>query len=81
VVKKVRVKDGYRLLAGQVMVDVGPTLASADIVSVQEQLKTQASEVLRTLERCYQNRSYMPNCLLVKKAMFRGEKHAKRSPR
>lgn len=49
-VKKVRVKDGYRLLAGQVMVDVGPTLASADIVSVQEQLKTQASEVLRTLE-------------------------------
>ncbi len=62
VVKKVRVKDGYRVLAGQVMVEVGPTMASADIVSVQEQLKTQASEVLRTFEllKCYQNRSYMP---------------------
>ena len=50
VVKAVLVKDGDRVQAGQVLVELDPTMASADIASVQEQLKTQASEVLRTRE-------------------------------
>jgi hemolysin D len=48
VVKAVLVKDGDRVKAGQVLVELDPTMASADMASVQEQLKTQASEVLRT---------------------------------
>ena len=48
VVKAVLVKDGDRVQAGQVLVELDPTMATADIASVQEQLKTQASEVLRT---------------------------------
>jgi hemolysin D len=48
VVKAVLVKDGDRVKAGQVLVELDPTMATADIASVQEQLKTQASEVLRT---------------------------------
>jgi hemolysin D len=42
VVKKVLVKDGDRVQAGQVLVELDPTMATADIASVQEQLKTQA---------------------------------------
>ena len=48
VVKAVLVKDGDRVKAGQVLVELDPTMASADKASVQEQLKAQASEVLRT---------------------------------
>lgn len=48
VVKKVLVKDGDRVQAGQVLVELDPTMASADKASVQEQLKTQASEVMRS---------------------------------
>jgi hemolysin D len=48
IVKKVLVKDGDRVSAGQVLVELDPTMASADIASVQEQLHTQASEMLRT---------------------------------
>jgi len=48
VVKKVLVKDGDRVTAGQVLVELDPTMATADIASVQEQLHTQASEVVRT---------------------------------
>lgn len=47
VVKKVLVKDGDRVQAGQVLVELDPTMASADKASVQEQLKTQVSEVMR----------------------------------
>jgi multidrug resistance efflux pump len=50
VVKKVLVKDGDRVQAGQVLVELDPTMATADIASVQEQLKTQASEAIRTRE-------------------------------
>jgi multidrug resistance efflux pump len=35
-------------LTGQVLVELDPTMATADMASVQEQLKTQASEVIRT---------------------------------
>lgn len=48
IVKKVWVKDGDRVSAGQVLVELDPTMASADIASVQEQLHTQTSEIMRT---------------------------------
>jgi hemolysin D len=48
VVRQVLVKDGDRVQAGQVLVELDPTMASADRASVQEQLKTQASEALRS---------------------------------
>lgn len=48
VVKKVLVKDGDKVQAGQVLVELDPTMASADKASVQEQLKAQASEMLRS---------------------------------
>lgn len=48
VVKKVLVKDGEKVTAGQVLVELDPTMATADIASVQEQVQTQASEIVRT---------------------------------
>ena len=48
VVRKVLVKDGDRVQMGQVLVELDPTMASADKANVQEQLRTQASEVMRT---------------------------------
>jgi hemolysin D len=48
VVRRVLVKDGDRVQAGQVLVELDPTVATADIASVQEQLKASASEVMRT---------------------------------
>ena len=48
VVRRVLVKDGDRVLAGQVLVELDPTNASADKASVQEQLNAAASEVYRT---------------------------------
>lgn len=48
VVRRVRVKDGDRVQAGQVLVELDPTNASADKASVQEQLNAAASEVYRT---------------------------------
>ena len=48
VVKTIFVKDGDRVSAGQVLVELDPTLAQADSASVQEQIKTQSSEHLRT---------------------------------
>ena len=48
VVRKVLVRDGERVSAGQVLVELDPTMANADMASVQEQLKAQASEVMRT---------------------------------
>ena len=48
VVRKVLVKDGDRVQAGQVLVELDPTIATADKAAVQEQLTAAASEVMRT---------------------------------
>ena len=48
VVKAVRVKDGDRVTAGQVLIELDPTMASADKASVQEQLQAARSEEQRT---------------------------------
>lgn len=48
VVKAVLVKDGDRVKAGQVLVELDPTMAVADMTSVQEQLKAAQSEEVRT---------------------------------
>jgi hemolysin D len=48
VVRAVLVKDGDRVKAGQVLVELDPTSASADTRSVQAQRQAQVSEVLRT---------------------------------
>lgn len=48
VVRRVLVKDGDRVQAGQVLVELDPTDASADKSSVQEQLASAQSEALRT---------------------------------
>jgi hemolysin D len=48
VVKSVLVKDGDRVQAGQVLVELDPTMASADKASVQEQLNAAISEEQRT---------------------------------
>ena len=48
VVKRVLVKDGDHVEAGQPLVELDPTSASADKTSVDEQLKAAESEVLRT---------------------------------
>ncbi len=48
IVRQVFVKDGERVVAGQVLVALDPTLASADTSSVQEQLKAAGSELYRS---------------------------------
>ena len=48
VVKAVLVKDGDKVKAGQVLVELDPTLAVADSASVQEQLRAAQSEATRT---------------------------------
>jgi len=48
VVKAVLVKDGERVQAGQVLVELDPTMAMADKASVQELLASAVSEELRS---------------------------------
>jgi hemolysin D len=48
VVKAVLVKDGDKVQAGQVLIELDPTLTSADLANVQEQRQAAASEMLRT---------------------------------
>ncbi|NMM25733.1 MAG: HlyD family type I secretion periplasmic adaptor subunit [Glaciimonas sp.] len=48
VVRRVLVKDGDRVQAGQVLVELDPTMATADMASVEEQLRAAISEELRT---------------------------------
>ena len=48
VVRAVLVKDGDKVQAGQVLVELDPTMASADKASVQEQLDAARSEEART---------------------------------
>jgi hemolysin D len=57
IVRQVFVKDGDRVQAGQVLVALDPTIASADKTTVQEQIKAAASEVFRTqsLQQLLQN--------------------------
>lgn len=47
VVKRVLVKDGDRVQAGQPLVELDPTAATADRASADEQLKSARSDVLR----------------------------------
>lgn len=47
VVRRVLVKDGDRVQAGQVLVELDPTMATADKASVQEQLNASASKMMR----------------------------------
>ncbi len=48
VVKRVLVKDGEHVKAGQALVELDPTSASADKATVEEQLKASVSDVLRS---------------------------------
>ncbi len=48
VVRRVLVKDGDRVKAGQVLVELDPTMASADQASITEQLSAATSEAQRT---------------------------------
>ncbi|MDA7415011.1 HlyD family type I secretion periplasmic adaptor subunit [Xenophilus arseniciresistens] len=48
VVQRVLVQDGDHVEAGQALVELDPTAASADKASIDEQLKSMQSEVLRT---------------------------------
>lgn len=48
VVKQVLVKDGQRVKAGEPLVELDPTSATADKVTVEEQLKASQSDVLRS---------------------------------
>ena len=47
-VRRVLVRDGDRVRAGQLLVELDQTAAVADKASVQEQLRTQVSELART---------------------------------
>jgi hemolysin D len=48
VVKRVLVKDGDRVVAGQPLVELDPTTASADKASIEEQLKSTITELMRS---------------------------------
>ncbi|UVH55102.1 HlyD family type I secretion periplasmic adaptor subunit [Variovorax paradoxus] len=48
VVKRVLVRDGDHVEAGQSLVELDPTMATADRTSVNDQLKSMQSEVMRT---------------------------------
>lgn len=48
VVKRVLVRDGDRVQAGQPLVELDPTSATADRTSIDDQLQSAQSEVLRT---------------------------------
>ena len=62
VVRRVLVADGDRVEAGQVLVELDPTGASADRTSIDEQLKSAQSEQLRTraLLQALQSRAGAP---------------------
>lgn len=57
VVKRVLVNDGDHVQAGQPLVELDPTAASADKTTAQDQLKSAQSEVLRTraIQQALQN--------------------------
>jgi hemolysin D len=61
VVKRVLVQDGDRVKVGQVLVELDPTVASADKTSADEQLKSNESDVLlAVLERGGAGGTQMP---------------------
>ncbi|MFM2450649.1 MAG: hypothetical protein RIS44_3099 [Pseudomonadota bacterium] len=60
VIRQVHVKDGDQVVAGQVLIELDPTNASADSASVGEQLAAAQSELIRTtalLEALRQNKT------------------------
>ena len=60
VIRQVHVKDGDHVVAGQVLIELDPTNASADSASVGEQLAAAQSESIRTtalLEALRQNKT------------------------
>ena len=63
IVRRVLVKDGDRVDAGQVLVELDPTGAVADRTSIDEQLKAAQSELLRTkaLQRALQQPAQAPD--------------------
>jgi hemolysin D len=63
VVRRVLVKDGDPVEAGQVLVELDPTSASADKTSIDEQLKSAQSELLRTraLSQVIQRPALLPD--------------------
>ncbi len=48
VIKAIKVKDGDQVLAGQVLIELDPTAATADRESVRQQLKAAQAEAVRT---------------------------------
>ena len=62
IVRRILVKDGDQVRAGQALVELDATIASADKSAVQGQLKSAASEALRTqmLAQSLQNNSAPP---------------------
>ncbi|HEX2544002.1 MAG TPA: HlyD family type I secretion periplasmic adaptor subunit [Ramlibacter sp.] len=62
IVKRVLVRDGERVRAGQPLVELDPTSATADKTTVDDQLKASQSDVLRarTLLQALQRRGLAP---------------------
>jgi hemolysin D len=72
VVKRVLVRDGDHVEAGQPLVELDPTMAIADRTNVHEQLKAAQSEVLRTRALLQALNSSEPRALDLGKAIPQG---------
>ncbi|MBB4224879.1 HlyD family type I secretion periplasmic adaptor subunit [Variovorax guangxiensis] len=72
VVKRVLVRDGDHVEAGQSLVELDPTMATADRTNVNEQLKAAQSEVLRTRALLHALNSSEPRAPDLGKAIPQG---------